>query len=124
MITNHDFDSLNCFALILIGEPRLNHTIEKPINDALRQRVVIHYNFEGLSESEVSEYIYHKFSLAGASTGILGEGTLPAIISHCHGSPRLIDNLMTEALILGAQLKKTTLDTEVFMASINNLTLA
>jgi type II secretory pathway predicted ATPase ExeA len=123
MITNHDYDSLNCFALILVGEPRLNHILDKPVHDALRQRIVIHYNFEGLSDPEVHDYIQHKFSLAGASASILGEGTLPAIISHCHGNPRLVDNLMTEALTLGAQLKKQTLDTEVLMASINNLAL-
>jgi len=124
MITNHSFDSLNCFGLILIAEPRLNHILDKPVHDALRQRIVIHYHFEGLSDAEVSDYIQHKFALAGASCAILGEGTLPAIISHCHGNPRLIDNLMIEALSLGAQLKKQTLDTEVLMASINNLTLA
>ena len=124
MITNHNYDSLNCFALILIGEPRLNHILDKQIHDALRQRIVIHYNFEGLSDSEVADYIHHKFALAGASAAILGEGTLPAITSHCHGAPRLIDNLMTESLTLGAQLGKQTLDTEVIMASINNLTLA
>jgi len=123
MITNHNYDSLNCFALILIGEPRFNHTLNKPINEALRQRIVIHYNFEGLSDSEVVDYIRHKFSVAGAAGSILGEGTLPAIISHCHGSPRLVDNLMTEALTLGAQLEKPALDTEVFMAAINNLAL-
>jgi len=123
MITNHNYDSLNCFSLILIGEPRLNHMLDKPIHDALRQRVVIHYNYEGLSDSEVSDYIQHKFSLAGASTAILGDGTLPAIISHCHGNPRLVDNLMVEALTLGAQMNKQTLDTEVLMASINNLAL-
>jgi len=123
MITNHNYDSLNCFALILIGEPRLNHILDKPVHDALRQRVVIHYNFEGLSDHEVTGYIQHKFSLAGASFSILGEGTLPAIISHCHGNPRLIDSLMNESLTLGAQLKKQTLDTEVLMASINSLAL-
>ena len=107
----------------MLGEPRLNHTLNKPIHEALRQRIVIHYNFEGPSDSEVVDYIRHKFSVAGAASSILGEGTLPAIISHCHGSPRLVDNLMTEALTLGAQLEKPALDTEVFMAAINNLAL-
>jgi type II secretory pathway predicted ATPase ExeA len=123
MITNHDYDSLSCFAIILIGEPRLNYILDKPVHAALRQRIVIHYNFGGLSDSEVADYIHHKFSLAGAAHSILGEGTLPTIISHCRGNPRLIDNLMIEALTLGAQLNKQVLDTEVLMASINNLAL-
>ena len=81
MITNHDYDSVNCFALILVGEPHLNSTLDKPIHDALRQRIVIHYDFKGLSDSEVHDYIAHKFSIAGAATSILGEGTMPAIVS-------------------------------------------
>jgi len=123
MLTNHDFDSLNCFTMVLVGEPRLNHILEKPVHEALRQRIVIHYNFEGLSDSEVNDYILHKFAVAGAAGSILGEGTLPAIVSHCHGVPRLVDSLMTEALTLGAQLGKLTLDTEVLMAAINSLAL-
>ena len=123
MLLNHNYDSLNCFSLILLGEPHLNHTLEKPIHEALRQRITIHYDFEGLSSEEVSDYISYKFSLAGASISILGEGTLPTIISYCHGTPRLIDNLMNEALTLGAQLNKTVIDTDIIMAAINSLTL-
>jgi len=123
ILLNHNYDSLNCFTLILIGEPHLNNTITKPIHEALRQRIIIHYDFEGFSTEEVIDYINHKFSLAGASTTILGEGTMPAIISYCHGTPRLIDNLMNEALTLGAQLNKNIIDTEIIMAAINSLAL-
>jgi len=123
ILLNHNYDSLNCFTLILIGEPHLNNTLDKPIHEALRQRIIIHYDFEGLSPSEVPDYINHKLSLAGASTSILGEGTLSAILSYCHGTPRLIDNLMNEALTLGAQLNRTVIDTEIIMAAINSLAL-
>ncbi len=36
MLMNFRFDSLNCFTLILSGEPVLNHTLERPIHEALR----------------------------------------------------------------------------------------
>jgi type II secretory pathway predicted ATPase ExeA len=123
MIMNHDFDSMNCFTLILVGEPHLNQILEKPAHEALRQRIVIHYNFAGLSEREVEGYIRHKLDVAGAAQSILGEGVLPAIAGYCHGNPRLIDSLMTEALSLGAQSEKLSLDTELMMAAINNLAL-
>ena len=123
ILLNHNYDSLNCFTLILIGEPHLNNTLAKPIHEALRQRIIIHYDFDGLSNEEVANYINHKFSIAGASMSILGEGTLPAIISYCHGTPRLIDNLMNEALTLGAQLSNSVIDTEIIMAAINSLAL-
>jgi type II secretory pathway predicted ATPase ExeA len=121
---NHDFDSVNCFTLALAGEQHLNHIIEKPIHEALRQRVAIHYNFDGLSDAETEQYLLHKLRIAGAAGSILGEGTLPAIIGYARGCPRLLDNLMNEALILGSQLKLPSLDTEVIMAAANNLALS
>jgi type II secretory pathway predicted ATPase ExeA len=124
MIMNHDYDSLNCFTLVLAGEPHLAHNLEKPVHEALRQRIVIHYDFEGLSDAETEQYLLHKFHIAGAAESILGEGTLPAIIGYARGCPRLLDNLMTEALNLGAQLERPSLDTEIIMAAANNLALS
>jgi len=123
MIMNYDFDSLNCFTLVLAGEPHLKHILEKPVHEALRQRIAIHYSFFGLSDTETKEYVLHKIRAGGAAESILGEGTLPAIIGYARGCPRLIDNLMNEALLLGAQLEKPSLDTDVVMAAANNLAL-
>jgi len=56
MIMNYDFDSISCFTLVLAGEPRLAHILSKPIHEALRQRVVIHYSFSGLRSISIFEY--------------------------------------------------------------------
>jgi type II secretory pathway predicted ATPase ExeA len=124
MIMNHDFDSINCFTLVLAAEPHFNRILEKPIHEALRQRIAVHYSFSGLSDSETEQYVLHKLQVAGAAKSILGSGTLPAIIGYARGCPRLIDNLMNEALMLGAQLEKTCLDSEILMAAVNNLALS
>ena len=124
IIMNHDFDSLNCFTLVLAGEPHLNRTLEKPVHEALRQRISVHYSFAGLSDSETEQYVLHKLRVAGASDSILGPGTVPAIIGYARGCPRMLDSLMNEALMLGAQLEKPSLDAEVMMAAANNLALS
>ena len=124
MIMNHDFDSVNCFTLVLVGEPHLNHTLEKAVHEALRQRIVIHYGFSGLSDAETEQYLLHKLRVAGAAESILGNGAVTAAIGYARGCPRLLDNLMTEALMLGAQLEKPTIDTDLIMAAANNLALS
>jgi type II secretory pathway predicted ATPase ExeA len=124
MIMNYDFDSINCFTLILAGEPRLNRTLEKQPHEALRQRIAIHYGFCGLSDEETGQYAVHKIRGAGAAESVLGEGTLPAIIGYARGCPRLLDNLLNQAFLLGAQLNRPTLDTELIMAAANNLALS
>lgn len=123
MLMNHGYDSLNCFSLILVGEPYLNNILEKPVHEALRQRITVHYNFEGLTDSEISDYLKHKLHIAGASDSILETGCISAIHGFSHGNPRLIDNLMTDALTLGAQLDKKILDSEIILAAINNQSL-
>ena len=124
MIMNHDFDSINCFSIVLCGETYLNANLEKQPHEALRQRIVISYNFEGLSDEETEAYLIHKLQIAGAPPSILGEGTLAAISAYAGGCPRLLDNLMTKAFMLGAQLDKKALDADVVMAAVNGLSLS
>ena len=64
MLMNFKYDSLNCFTLILSGEPVLNRTLKRPIHEALRQRIAVHYTFQGLDPDETSAYIKHKIRVA------------------------------------------------------------
>lgn len=118
MLMNHGYDSLNCFTLVLCGEPHLNSILRRPVHEALRQRITVHYNFTGLDDSEVAQYISHKVTCAGGSGAILDNAALCAVHSHSSGNPRLIDNLMTDALTLGSQMDKKTIDAEVILAAV------
>lgn len=120
LIMNHGYDSLNCFTLILCGESYFNRTLSKPVNEALRQRVVVHYDFAGLSDDEVADYVTHKIQTAGGSMTILSEAALCAIHGYTEGNARMIDNLMTDALIIGEQTGKQVIDPETILAAVNN----
>lgn len=54
-----------------MGVPYLNHILDKQVYEALRQRVMLNYNYESLSDQEVPDYIYHKLELAVGSRSIL-----------------------------------------------------
>ena len=119
MLMNQKYDSVNCFTLILSGEPYLNNTLEKPIHEALRQRITVHYAFQGLQPDEITSYIRHKLRLAGGANTLIGKDALSALTGYCHGNPRIIDNVMSDALILGAQLGRSCIDSEVILAAVN-----
>lgn len=123
MLMNYSYDSLNCFSLILIGKPYLNHILENQVHEALRQRVTVHYNYEGLSDQEIPDYIYHKLELAGGSRSIMGADALSAVHEYSEGNARKIDNLMTDSLTIGAQQGKAVIDAEVILAAANNQSL-
>ena len=120
MLMNYGYDSVNYFTLILCGESHLNDTLRKPIHEALRQRVTVHYNYTGLSDAEVSRYVLHKLELAGASSTIIDNAALSAVHSSTQGNPRLIDNLMTDALAIGSQQDKRVIDAETIRAAVDN----
>ena len=124
MLMNYTYDSVNCFTLILSGESYLNNTLEKPIHEALRQRITVHYAFQGLQPDEVSPYIRHKLRIAGGADTLVGEDALSALNGYCHGNPRIIDNVMSDALVLGAQLGRACIDSEVILAAVNEQMLS
>lgn len=123
MLMNFSCDSVNCFTLILCGESYLNNTLRKPVHEALRQRVTVHYNFTGLSDPEVAGYVRHKIACAGGAESIIDPAALSAVHSHSQGNPRVIDNLMTDALLLGAQLDKKVIDSELILAAVSGQNL-
>lgn len=123
MLMNYGYDSVNCFTLILCGEACLNSILRRPVHEALRQRITVHYNFQGLSDREVTDYVLHKIACAGGSASIIETAALAAVHSHSQGNPRLVDNLMTDALALGAQMDKKSITPEVILAAVENQNL-
>lgn len=123
LLMNFSMDSRDCFSLVLIGQPVLNNILSKQVHEALRQRIVINYNFEGLTEEEAMEYIHTRLSLAGASTQIFDANALVAAYSSCSGSIRRLDTILTKALIIGSQHEKAVIDTDIIMAAANEISL-
>ena len=120
MLMNYDYDSLNCFTLILCGESYLNSTLRKPVHEALRQRITIHYEFQGLSDQEVPAYVRHKLRSAGGSEQIINEAAMAALNSMSQNNPRVIDNIMSDALTIAMQAEKHTIDADVILAAVNH----
>lgn len=91
MLMNYDYDSVNYFTLILCEESHLNDTLCKPVHEALRPRITVHYNYAGLSDDdEISKYSLHK-QLAAASTTIID----PAVLADAHNLPRAVSMSLT-----------------------------
>ena len=123
LLMNQDYDSIDCFALIMVGLPHMNDILEKPVHEALKQRIVVHYNYCGLSAEETAEYIHSRIEAAGGARSIIDEAAARAVAGYCQGAPRIVNSIMTNALMLGAQLKKQCIDSEIILAASNSLAL-
>lgn len=120
MLMNFDYDSKNCFALILSGEPYLNTIIDKPIHEALKQRILVHYEYHGLSNEEVKDYILFKLKLAGGTETIIDPAAINAINGYASGDPRMIDNIMYDAINIGEQQNAITINSDIIFAAVQN----
>ena len=120
LLMNVEFDSVNQFSLLPAGESHFLSMLNKPSNESFRQRIVAHYDFEGLTDGEAKEYVKHKVACAGATTAILDKDAMETLVAHVEGNPRIIDNIMTDALIIGEQQKKQQIDQDVILAAVEN----
>lgn len=60
----------------------------------------------------------------GGSRSILEGGAISAVQGYSEGNARKIDNLMTDALTIGAQQEQHSINAETILAAANNQTLA
>lgn len=123
MLTNFSMDSKTCFSLVLLGQPVLNNILMRQPNEALRQRILINYDFNGLLESEVSGYVSSRFALAGAPAAIMDDSAVLAAYGNSRGSVRKLNSVITKALTIGAQHGKQHIDTDIILAAVNETEL-
>ena len=124
MLCNFCMDSKNCFSLILLGQPVLRSLMMRQTNEALRQRIAVNYSFSGMSEAETREYIRNRLELVGASPAIIDESAITTAYGSCSGSLRILNLIITKAMMIGAQNEKTHIDSEMILSAANDISLA
>lgn len=123
LLFNFDMDSKNYAVLILSGQPVLNNILSKQVHEALKQRIVINYNFEGISKLEVKEYINSRLKLAGVYTEIFKSNAIEAINGCCNGSTRKLNAIVDKCLLIGSLNKANFIDTDIVMSAQNEIEL-
>lgn len=124
MLCNFCMDSKNCFSLILLGQPVLDSLMMRQPNEALRQRIGVHYRFRGITQEEAAAYIHDRMALAGASPRIFNEDAITAAFGSCNASLRQLNLILTKALTIGAQNERNNIDSDMVLAAVGDISLA
>ena len=102
LLSNFQLDDTNLIAILLIGQPELRKRLAHPAYRALRQRVGMWYHLSALAPEETAAYVAFRLNVAGAKEGsVFGPGAVESVHRHSGGVPRVINNLCTNALLLG-----------------------
>lgn len=123
LLMNFEMDSRNYAVLALSGQPTLNHTLSMQIHEALKQRIVINYNMQGLTGEEVADYARDRMKLCGVSQEVFEPAALEAAYGCCGGSIRRLNSLLHRALIIGCEQKSRTISTGTIMDASNEIEL-
>lgn len=107
-LTNFQMDSVSPLALLLIGQPELQATLQMRVFKPISQRMNVRFHLEGLSLQECRDYFSHQLEVAGSSHPVFTTEAMDAIYAHTRGISREINNICTAAL-LDAVLRKDKL---------------
>ncbi len=67
LLSNLETDAQKLIQIILLGQPELRDTIDRPNLRQLRQRITVRYHLAPLSIEDMAGYIQHRLTLAGAN---------------------------------------------------------
>ena len=123
IILNFCMDSENHAVIVISGQATLANTLSMHAHEALAQRVVINYTFNGLSKSELADYIDLRLKSCGARENMFAANALEALWGCSGGSPRVVNSLAEKCLMIGFQKNAKVIDPEVVMLAKNEISL-
>lgn len=101
LLTNLETAKEKLLQIILIGQPELAETLDRPDLRQLAQRITARYSLVPLSAKETGEYITHRLAVAGCHRKVFTRSAIKKIFKRSKGVPRII-NVVCDRALLGA----------------------
>lgn len=120
---NFDMDSRDPAIVLLVGQPRLNITLNQNTHESLRQRIVMNYHMGGISKEEGRKYITGKLEGAGCRHNVFDENAIEAILNAANGTPRMINKLCNRSLMIGATFDQDIINAETIGKAVEDTQL-
>lgn len=98
LLTNFETDTTKLIHILLIGQPELVTTLNRPDLRQLNQRVIARYHLRPLTASETEMYVVHRLSVVGGQQSVFKDAALRTLFSLTQGVPRLINLIADKAL--------------------------
>ncbi len=123
MLSNLEADNEKLLQIILVGQPELRDKLNTPELRQLRQRIAVKYHIQPLNPEEITEYIFHRLTIAGVNglAPSFEPTAIEAIYRYSKGIPRLINIVCDKALLLGYVLEKREIDAGMIQQSITEI---
>lgn len=100
LLSNLETDKQKLLQIVLMGQPELKEVLAREELRQLRQRILVHYELNPLSLTDMQHYIQHRLTLAGSvGRPMFTRWALKAIHRNSKGIPRVVNNLCDKAML-------------------------
>jgi type II secretory pathway predicted ATPase ExeA len=124
LLTNFENSRGKLIQVVLSGQPQLSGTLLQSSLIQLRQRISTVCHIEPLSVEEIASYIDYRVKMAGyLGRPLFAEDAIKLIAEASQGTPRTINNLCFNALLLCSKLKSRQVDAAMVAKVITALQL-
>jgi general secretion pathway protein A len=114
LLTNLETADEKLLQILLVGQPELDEKLDSVELRQLKQRIALRSHLASLDLNETKGYIERRLELAGSPepSKLFPQETVVAIHRHSRGTPRLINTICENALVVGyaRQAAKVTPD--------------
>jgi type II secretory pathway predicted ATPase ExeA len=113
MLSNVNAQKDYLLHLILVGQPELKATLERPELRQLAQRVSVYYHLGQLSISEAHAYVSHRLACVNGDEDLFTHGAVEKIWRAAKGIPRVMNTLCDLSLVYGFSASTKKIDEQV-----------
>lgn len=123
LLTNFDLDSRLVLSVVLAGDSRLQHLLERHDLEPVRRRLAHVAFLPLLSREQTRAYLHHRLQLAGAAPELFPDEVTDALYEISRGNLRALDHLGLKTLELAAEQDRTEISATLVAGARKHLLL-
>ncbi|MCC7419599.1 MAG: AAA family ATPase [Planctomycetaceae bacterium] len=121
-LTNHVDGGESLFHVVLSGQLELDELLAAPKVESFRQRIGCQTTIQPLTQSDSVEYLAHRLQWSGANLASVLTADAARLIAHASdGSPRCLNQLADQALLLGYVADQKPVGVDVVHQALEDL---
>jgi general secretion pathway protein A len=122
MLSNLETEKSKLIQIVLVGQPDLRDSLERPTLEQLRQRVTVRYHIDPLDAEETERYINHRLHRAAIAAPLqFPRDVTRAVHARSGGVPRLINVICDAVLLCGYAEECRQIDVALVRTAIEEL---
>jgi putative secretion ATPase (PEP-CTERM system associated) len=122
MLSNLETEKSKLIQIVLVGQPDLRATLDRPALEQLRQRVTVSYHLAPLDADDAQAYINHRLRRAAAGAPLEFPRTVTDLVhGRSRGVPRIMNVICDAVLLFGYGAERQDIDLALARDAISEL---